>query len=340
MDVDLAIKMTADATDASRAFDDVAGSAKAMASDVDTAAAKADGSMSTMADSADHLGSSSSQAAGGLGDLGGALSAVPGPLGAVGTGMESLAPLVMGVTGATDLMNLALNSNVVVNARAKAAAVASAIATKAQTAVTKAAAIGQWALNAAMSANPVGIVVVAIAALVAGLILAYNKSETFRNIVKGAMDTVKTAVGKVVGAVDDIKTAIGNVIKKAPDLGAPFDTVMGLIKGYIDIVTTPMQTLLTLIKDVVDWVGRIDFPEPPGWLKDLPGVPGRSATGGGLTGSLSSDLRNGASAAAAGGLTLVNIELQTLDLKGTALRDLVQALRREGVSLGGAVLSS
>ncbi|MFE3281415.1 phage tail tape measure protein, partial [Nocardia sp. NPDC059239] len=59
-------------------------------------------------------------------------------------------------------------------------------ATKAWTAV-------QWLWNAAMSANPIGIVVVAIAALVAGIIYAYNHSEKFREIVQGAFDAIKTA---------------------------------------------------------------------------------------------------------------------------------------------------
>jgi murein DD-endopeptidase MepM/ murein hydrolase activator NlpD len=55
----------------------------------------------------------------------------------------------------------------------------------------------QWLLNAAMTANPIGLVVVAIAALVGGFILAYRKSETFRNIVQGAMDGVKNAAAAV-----------------------------------------------------------------------------------------------------------------------------------------------
>src|SRR5690554_2119301 len=54
-------------------------------------------------------------------------------------------------------------------------------------------AVAQWALNAAMSANPIGLIVVAIAALVAGLVLAYKKSETFRNIVHGALNAVGAA---------------------------------------------------------------------------------------------------------------------------------------------------
>ena len=43
-----------------------------------------------------------------------------------------------------------------------------------------------WLLNAAMTANPIGLVIAAVAALVAGVIIAYKKSETFRKIVDAA----------------------------------------------------------------------------------------------------------------------------------------------------------
>jgi phage-related minor tail protein len=51
----------------------------------------------------------------------------------------------------------------------------------------------QWLLNAAFVANPIGLIVLAIAALVAGVILAYKHSETFRNIVHATWDAIKAA---------------------------------------------------------------------------------------------------------------------------------------------------
>ena len=48
----------------------------------------------------------------------------------------------------------------------------------------------QGVLNMVMSANPIALVVIAIAALVAGLIVAYNTSEDFRRIVDGALQGV------------------------------------------------------------------------------------------------------------------------------------------------------
>ena len=64
-------------------------------------------------------------------------------------------------------------------------------ATVAQTVATKAAAVGQWLLNTAMSANPISLIVLGIAALVAGLKLAYDKSEAFRAIVLRVWGAIK-----------------------------------------------------------------------------------------------------------------------------------------------------
>jgi phage-related minor tail protein len=48
----------------------------------------------------------------------------------------------------------------------------------------------QIGLNLALTANPIGLVIAAIAGLVVGLVIAYKKSETFRAIVNGAFRAV------------------------------------------------------------------------------------------------------------------------------------------------------
>lgn len=65
-------------------------------------------------------------------------------------------------------------------------------------AILTAARVAMLALNAAMAANPIGLVVAAIAALVAGLVYAYQHSETFRNIVQGAFQAISNAASVVV----------------------------------------------------------------------------------------------------------------------------------------------
>lgn len=77
-------------------------------------------------------------------------------------------------------------------------------------AITKIATAMQWLFNLAMSANPIGLVVIAIAALVAAVVIAYNKFEWFRNIVKDIWDWLKKAwdfAGKVLSYVGDFFSA-------------------------------------------------------------------------------------------------------------------------------------
>lgn len=86
-------------------------------------------------------------------------------------------------TAVTNALTLSNIRSAAAMAATRAGLIAGAVATKAVSAATKAYAAAQWLLNAAMAANPVGLVIVAIAALVAGVIIAYKKSDTFRGFV-------------------------------------------------------------------------------------------------------------------------------------------------------------
>lgn len=66
---------------------------------------------------------------------------------------------------------------------------------KALTIVTKAQTAAQWLLNAAMSANPIGIVIAAIVALVTAFVILWNKSEAFREFWIGLWEKVKEVAG-------------------------------------------------------------------------------------------------------------------------------------------------
>ena len=74
---------------------------------------------------------------------------------------------------------------------------------------TVAATVKQWALNAAMYANPVGLVVAALASLVAGFVLAYKHCDGFRSMVDRLTGAFK-ALGEWAGkAWEKIKNFFG-----------------------------------------------------------------------------------------------------------------------------------
>lgn len=148
-------------------------------------------------------------------------------------------------------------------------------------AATLAMAAGQAILNAVMTANPIGIVIVAIAALVAGLVLAYNKSETFRTAVQTAARASKAAFDTVVNVIKVVIGAIGNMISRVGGVGGAFRGAMNIAAAAVRILTAPIRGLISLIQSVIGWISRIRFPSPPGWMRKLTGSAVTFSAGGG-----------------------------------------------------------
>lgn len=211
----------------------------------------------------------------------------------------------------------------------KVASLAAAAATAIQAAGTSAATGATWSLNAALRANPIGIVVTLLTALAAGMVIAYKKSSTFRGIVnavgaalgsaigwlgrgvgavvnfgasviRGASQVdefagrVRDKVGDAIGFISDIPdraaSALGNLGSTLYNAGA--ELIQGLIDGIqskIDNVTGAMGSLASTIRGF------------------LPGSPVK-------TGPLRSWNRGGA------GRRLVGLLVDGLDDSGPALR--------------------
>lgn len=102
-------------------------------------------------------------------------------------------------------------------------------------AAMKAWAVIQAILNAVMLANPIGLIVIAIAALAAGLVYAYQKSETFKNIVDAGFKQIKAVAQAVFPYLKQIVTQVFNGIKTY------IQGVMNVIKGVIKVVTSAIK---------------------------------------------------------------------------------------------------
>ena len=81
-------------------------------------------------------------------------------------------------------------------------------------------------VNALMTANPIGLVVVAVGALVAGMIYAYQESEVFRSVVDSAFSMLKEAASIVFPILQKYFEGLMFVMKKVGE-------VLGIVFGKI-----------------------------------------------------------------------------------------------------------
>lgn len=180
--------------------------------------------------------------------------------------LERVTPVVQSVTN-----TFAANPKILLGVAAAIAVVAGGLLVlngvlKAIAIVQKAAAVAQIALNIAMSANPIGIIIVAVAALVAGLVWFFTQTKVGRRIVDGAMKGIKAAIDGVVSwwkntAVPFLKAGwLG--IQIMFQLGKA--KVQSIMNGILSVIKTVWKySPLGII--VSNW-GRIIS-----WVKGIPG---------------------------------------------------------------------
>lgn len=214
----------------------------------------------------------------GFQDMAMSIAGVEGPLGTVATGVMAFGTDAVGIAGSVGMAAMAL----------RGLGIGTAVATAAQ-----------WLWNAALSANPIGLVVLAIGLLVGGLVWAYTESETFRNIVNGAFqgvsDFIGTAVGWIAGAIGWFANLPGMVggyfagmaagaIERGNQLVAWVRGIPGMVLGaignlgglllraggdFIGGLWRGIQNAAGWLRDrVFGFFGNL----LPGWVKDVLGI--------------------------------------------------------------------
>jgi hypothetical protein len=111
------------------------------------------------------------------------------------------------------------------------------IATAATTiwsAATKLATAAQWLLNAALTANPIGVVIVALAALGVAMVLAYTKIKIFREGVQEAWTWIKDHWPLILGIMaGPVGLAVEQIIVHRNRLVQVFGALPGMIAGAL-----------------------------------------------------------------------------------------------------------
>lgn len=134
----------------------------------------------------------------------------------------------------------------------------------------------QWLLNIALKANLIGLIVVAIAALVAAFVIAYKNSETFRNIV----NAVFRAVGKVVKMWwEKLVKPYFRLLRKGFDLIVRAAKVWWSgVKKYFGFWKGAVNKIVGWVTGLKDRVTSI-FNRVVGFVRKLPGRIRRAASG-------------------------------------------------------------
>lgn len=206
----------------------------------------------------------------GFRDAQAAQSAFSGVAGTLGGKLKIAVSAMQSLAVASARGAVAAGQFAVAQARAGVAAVVAAakfvIVKTAQLAVAAAAkawAVAQAALNAVLALNPITLIVVALAALGAGLVVAYQKSETFRDIVNAVFhavaDTAKTAfefIKTIVTAVWDFITGyIQLQINIWTGIFDAFKTVVTAVwNGIKTAATTAWNGIKTVITGALDGI--------------------------------------------------------------------------------------
>lgn len=147
------------------------------------------------------------------------------------------------------------------------------VALKVITTVSKAFA----AFNAVLALNPIGLVVIAIAALAGGLVYAYRNSETFRDVVDGVfkfvLKGIRFAVDKILGLFENIAKAAASAFGWVPGLGPKLQAAARDIEKFRDDVNASLTGIID--KDVTI-AFKAKFAGPP---VPLGAIDGRAIAG-------------------------------------------------------------
>jgi phage protein len=188
----------------------------------------------------------------------------------LGENMDKILPVIGGLTAAIITFNAVMTIQTIIKG-----AVA---AFQAFQAANEGATVAQWLLNAALSANPIVLVVAAIAGLIAAIAILWNTNEGFRNAVMNAWQavvdfftkTIPSAFASVVewfgSLYEQISSFLGNIIlsvgqwvsdmaSKAVEIGTSF--VQAIVDFFSNLPYNIGLALGTFIGTVISFGGQL-----------------------------------------------------------------------------------
>lgn len=223
-------------------------------------------------------------------------------------------------------------------------------AIKLWTFITKVHTAIMWALNVAMFANPIPLVVAAVIALGVAMVIAYKKSETFRNIIQGVIGVIKTyigiwvsvaqrvwdfaravagaaanaysaIVGKIGAAVTFVKGVPGKILAALKGLPGSLTTAAGnAIAGFVQGIRDKAGDIVNAIKDTV--TDKI-----PGFVKKALGISSPSKVTARLGRFIAEGFAQGISGSKAAIARATEMMLEGLRAKVDAAKEMARGIR-------------
>ena len=168
----------------------------------------------------------------------------------LGENMDKVLPVIGGLTAAIITFNAVMTIQTIIKG-----AVA---AFQAFQAANEGATVAQWLLNAALSANPIVLVVAAIAGLIAAIAILWNTNEGFRNAVMNAWQAVVDFFTKT------IPSAFASVAEWFGSLYEQISSFLGNIISSVgqwvsDMASKAVEIGTSFVQAIVDFFSNLPY---------------------------------------------------------------------------------
>lgn len=158
----------------------------------------------------------------------------------------------LGTNSVAQIQNAtAANASAAANGRGRLASIGSAIALRAQAAATKVVTAAQWLFNAALTANPIGIIIAAVVAVGVALWAFFTKTETGRKLWDKIWTGIKTTALTV---WEWLKTTIG---KAWETLGPGLSKLGAIGREAFSALSEAVSKVWKFVQPAVEWLGRL-----------------------------------------------------------------------------------
>lgn len=128
----------------------------------------------------------------------------------------------------------------------------------------------QWLLNGALLANPIGLIIAGIAALIAGLVYFYNTNESVRNSINAIWTSLQAFMGAAMEQISAFWATHGESIMAVGEavwgaISLLIETIMGIISGiivtFLAIITGDWEGawngLKGIVESIMNWFGGL-----------------------------------------------------------------------------------